>query len=97
MASDFDTSQFDAENSDELLAKGVRLIKFRTEARLEKAKAAVNPHALPDKKVLKEVNQDEHVAAVIVTLTKYWQEEAFRLGKAAAYRDVLNDIKDLSI
>lgn len=97
MASDFDTSQFDAENSDELLAKGVRLIKFRTEGRLEKAQKAKNPNVMPDKKLIKEVSQDPQVAAVIEGITKFWQEEAFKKGVETAYSNVLSDIKALSI
>lgn len=92
MTSDFDTSQFDAENSDEIIAKGVRLIKQRTAGRLEKASAWKNPNALPKAKDL-----DPDAKKVLDATVAHWQEEAFNMGYKKALNDVLGDIKALSI
>lgn len=97
MSSDFDTSRFDADNSDELLAKGVRLIKQRTSGRLEKASSFKNPNPLPEKAKLKDATSDPAVAKIINAVTAHWQEEAFNLGYKKALNDVLSDIKALGI
>lgn len=97
MSSDFDTSQFDAINSDEILAKGMRLIKQRTQARLEKAASFKNPNPLPDKAKMKEATSDPAVAKIVNAVTAHWQEEAFNLGYKKAISDIIADIKTLGI
>lgn len=97
MINEIDTTQFDAMNSEEIIARGSRLIKQRALARLEKASKFKNPNQLPKEKEIKAVSEDPAVKKVIEAVISYWQEEAFNLGYKKALNEIVEDIHKLSI
>lgn len=98
MINEIDTTQFDAMNSEDIIARGARLIKQRALARLEKATKFKNPHQLPKEKDIKSLSEDTTaVKKVIDAVTTYWQEEAFNVGYKKALNEIVEDIHKLSM
>ncbi len=95
--SEYDSANFDAMNSSELIAHGIRKIKTRVIERFEKAQKRPNPHKLPSDKQMKAAKDVAELDELYKQVVAYWQEEAFKMGYTQALSEVNSDIKKAGI
>lgn len=93
----YDSANFDAANSSEIIAEGIRRIKKRLLERYEKTKAWKNPKDLPKDKELKAINDDAALKKLLDAVVAHWQEEAFTMGYRQALAEINSDIQRAGI
>lgn len=93
----YDSANFDAVNSSEIIAQGIRRVKARLLERFEKTKGWKNPKPMPKDKDLKPITDDPALNKLLEAVIAHWQEEAFTMGYRQGLAEVNGDIKKAGI